>query len=239
MSKEHFKILKELSSLEIKRSELENLNLKGQKRVEKLIVQQNEAHSDIEKLNSEIQEKRFLSQKSENELTQIDSKLKKIEADIGGSFDSKEMELLDQEKQKLLQKMDEIEMRGLELLEEMESIEEKIGDRKTFAKGIEETIAEIKAEVDAENSDRNKEIETLNGRIDSSLGELPEPFRTTYQKVKAQNLAISMFAKIESRSCSVCKSGVDRAREAQVEEQLLLKTCSSCGRIFIPNQALY
>lgn len=239
MSKEHFKILKELSSLEQKSSELENLNLKGQERVDKLLAQQNEAHYDIEKLNSEVQEKRLASQKSENELTQIDSRLKKIEADIGGSFDSKEMEMLEKEKQKLLQKMDEIEMQGLELLEEMEAVEEQIKDKKTFTQGIEETISEIKAEVDAENSDRNKEINTLKTRIDASLKELPESFRTAYQKVKAQKLAISMFTKIESRSCSVCKAGVDRSKEAQVEEQLLLKTCSSCGRIFIPNQALY
>lgn len=239
MSKEHFKILKEASSLEQTIKELESKNKLGQERVNKLLEQQNEALSTVKELTAKFQEKRLESQKNENELTSIDSKLTKIKSDIGASFDAKEMEMLDKEKQKLLEKVDQLEMAGLELLENLEAIEGDIQDKNTFLEGIKETISEIQSEVDIEAGERSRQIDSLQTRITASLEELPESFVLTYNKVKAKNLSVSMFTKIQAKSCSVCKAGVDRSKEVQVEEQLLLKLCSSCGRIFIPNQALY
>ena len=82
MSKEHFKILKEASSLEQNIKELEYKNKLGQERVNKLLEQQNEALSTVKELTAKFQEKRLESQRNENELTSIDSKLTKIKSRI-------------------------------------------------------------------------------------------------------------------------------------------------------------
>ena len=239
MNQEYFKILKEINSLEQNISSLESVNDSELNRLAKLNDKKSDAQTQCDQLKSSLKEHRLLAQKNENELSSIDARLVKIKADIGGSFDSKEMELLDNEKQKLSTQLDNLESEGFELLEKIEELEQQIKDKETFEQGITETIDEIKEEVDQVTGENQVKIETLKTRIESLLGQLPENFVNTYQKLKLKKLSVSLFTKVQAGRCFVCKMGIDKTREAQVEEQLLLKTCSSCGRIFIPNQALY
>ncbi|MCO4755851.1 MAG: hypothetical protein KC478_15325 [Bacteriovoracaceae bacterium] len=239
MNQEYFKILKEINSLEQNISTLETTNNNETARVSKLQDRRQLAQEELEQYKASLKDRRLLAQKNENELSSTDSKLAKIKADIGGSFDSKEMELLDREKQKLSIQLDELESAGFELLEQMEELEQLIKDKQTFIQGVGETIDEIQQEVDQLVNENQKQINSYQSRIDSSLTQLPENFVNTYQKLKTKNLSVSLFTKIQAGKCFVCKMGVDKTREAQVEDQLQLKTCSSCGRIFIPNQALF
>lgn len=239
MNKEYFKILKEISSLE---NNIDILTAKIQaenQRVDKLVERQDLASEEREALQGELKAKRLESQKNEGQIATLDGKHQKIKADINSSFDPKHAQALENERESLTTQLAELEDAGFLILEEMDALEEQIAAKSEFLSGIGETIQEIKSEVDESCAGFIKELESKRQRVAASLNELPKNFQESYEKVKTKNLSISNFTKIQSGTCAVCKTSVDKSKQSQIEDQLALKTCSSCSRIFIPNQALY
>jgi len=84
-----------------------------------------------------------------------------------------------------------------------------------------------------------KQIDSLEKRIESNKEQLPENFIRAHEQVKSKKLSMGSFTSIAQGKCNVCKMSVDKTKEKEVEENLALKTCSSCGRIFIPKESLY
>ncbi len=239
MNKEYFKILKEISSLEKEQDQLQYENSEETARVEKL--RQRQADEETEKQNflNDLQIVRAQSAKNENELSLASSKMQKIKADLAGSFDSKNIEKMEHQAETIASEIDRLENEGLELLEKSEALENEIKEKETFLAGISETIQEIKDEVDRVSGINQKQIDSLARRIEMSAKQLPENFVRAYEQVKSKGLSIGAFTSIDSGRCEVCKMNVDKRREKEVEEDLSVKTCSSCGRIFIPKASLY
>lgn len=239
MNKEYFKILKEINSLEKSVEFLESENQEESARVEKLRAKEQQAQEEVKSWRGDLKSKRLEAQKNENLISALDTRLAKAQADARSSFDSKHVEALEREIEKLNVESEEAQDLGLEILESLEELEAHISEKENFLKGITETIEEIKVDVDEVCAKNQNEIEIKRKRISSALELLPENFKTAYQSVQKKRLPVSSFTKITAGKCAVCKMSVDKTKEAQVEEQLAIKTCSSCGRIFIPNQALY
>lgn len=239
MNKEYFKILKEISSLEKARDQFLYENSEETARIDKLIQKEDEARSEKEDLQRLLEDLKAQSTENENALSQTSSKLAKIKADIAGTFDSKNVDKMEHQSESLSEKIDQLEDLGLELLEKSEEIEKEIKEKETFLSGIAETIEEIKKDVMLASGANTKQIETLDNRIDNNLKQLPENFVRAYEQVKSRKLSVAAFTSIASGKCQVCKMSVDKTKERQVEEELALKTCSSCGRIFIPKEALF
>lgn len=239
MNKEYFKILKEINSLEGDVSSLEAENQQETYRVDKLTAREEETRDELRRLQEELKEKKLESQKNENLLVSLDVKVKKSAADMRASTDSKHMEAQERERERYEAELEQAETYGFEILEKIDELSGLISEKETFLAGIGETIAEIKAEVDEVAAKNQVQIDSKQKRVDSALEQLPKNFQSAYQSVKSKNLSISSFTKIVAGKCAVCKMSVDRTKESQVEDQLAIKSCSSCGRIFIPNQALY
>ena len=239
MNKEYFKILKEINSLESEIAKLEAENQEETYRVAKLKEREREALEEEQTLEGLLKQEKLEAQKSENLIVSLDAKIKKAASDLRSSFDSKHLEALEREIVKYESELELAQEHGLELLEKIEDLEAQVDEKRGFLKGIDETIREIAQEV-AEISAKNQtQIDSKQKRIEIALEQIPPAFQSAYQSVKSKELAFSSFAKIENGRCSVCKSVVDRSKVEQVETHLAIKTCSLCGRIFIPNQALY
>ncbi|MEX1099494.1 MAG: hypothetical protein WEB87_03640 [Bacteriovoracaceae bacterium] len=239
MNKEYFKILKEINSLEQKMASLTAINQEESFRVDKLKQKKDEALQDLEALELEERLLKQKSQKIENRLAALDSRGKKLDADLKGNFDGKQAPLLEKEKAKVALELEDLENQGLENLEKLEELEAAIQDKKTFIAGVAETIEEIGLEVGEIVVKNENAMKTLEKRIENSLQEVPANFQSVYSSLRKKAMPVSLFASIQNRKCSICKMSVDWEKEAKVEEKMLLKTCSNCGRIFIPKESLY
>ncbi len=132
------------------------------------------------------------------------------------------------------QQLNTLEEEGLQFLEEIENKNQELKDAQTFLEGLEKTYQEIKAEVDQENQKANAEITQLNMRLDLLQEELPDDFKSLLKRVTAKNLAMGPFTRIEASSCYLCRYKISRIEESEIDMQKGLKTCSQCGRIFLP-----
>jgi predicted nucleic acid-binding Zn-ribbon protein len=135
---------------------------------------------------------------------------------------------------KFSQEIESLETNGFELMEKADDFEREISAKKVFISGLDATISEIQQEVDQEISKANKEIENLELRLKLILEELPSDFRSLLERVSSKNLAHGPFTRIDQGSCFFCRYKISRVEESEIDMQKGLKTCSQCGRIFLP-----
>lgn len=132
-----------------------------------------------------------------------------------------------------------LEEEGLNHLIRQQELEQAIEDHQTFLAGFQKTLTEL-------TEDINKSINEATIRRDQALAraklleaELSPDWQRLYKKVSSQNLAHGSFSRIEDGHCLFCRGTVSKAFESEVEAQLLLKPCPSCGRLFLPHKAVY
>ncbi|MGE3611492.1 MAG: hypothetical protein AB7I27_18010 [Bacteriovoracaceae bacterium] len=224
MSVEWFIKLKEIDSLNKSREGHLKAKKEQEERISKLLSKRQEALDELEnfkKLNSTIQ----------SNILDLEMKLKRAEEqkqrllDIGG----------DEGKiKKFAEEASQLEDLGFSLLEQSESNQIEIKDKKLFLDGIEKTISEIKSEAESEIAKELKEIENIDLRVKLLENELPDDFKQILHKVQKKNLAHGPFTRIEAGSCYFCRYKISRLEESEIDMQKGMKTCPQCGRIFLP-----
>ena len=120
------------------------------------------------------------------------------------------------------------------ILEKIESNQESFKDKKTFLAGIDNTIQEIKSEVEAEIKEHSKSIEQLELRLKLIKDELPYDFKDALERTLKKNLALGPFTRVDQGSCYFCRYKISRIDESEIDMQKALKFCPQCSRIFLP-----
>lgn len=224
MSVEWFFKLKEIDSL----TRMKNQHLKAIKEQEdRLTALQKRREEGLVQTSTLKQEHTSLHQKlleTEAQIKTADTQRSRL-VDMGG----------DENKIKTYQQqLNALEEEGLLILEEMETKHQELKDAQTFLEGLEKTYQEIKAEVDEEKSQKEAENKQLDLRLTLLQEELPDDFKSLLKRVTAKNLAVGPFTRIEAGSCFLCRYKISRTEESEIDMQKSLKTCSQCGRIFLP-----
>ena len=239
MSKESFKILIEINSLTINKEEFQ-LKVDAQLGRIQTVDSNREART-----NQKLSDKNLLKETNstlnlaENEISHLQLKLIKDKKNL--TLISTEQTLKNMEKQiaDLEEKISNLEESGLEEIEKIEVLEEKISLADEFLEGSLESLNEIKAEVKIANIENQASIDKLIKRIKLLVQELPDDFSHRYFKTLESKIKGSVFARIKNEACEYCRSGLSKMEVQKIEDQLNLKTCQSCGRIFIPQAAFY
>lgn len=132
----------------------------------------------------------------------------------------------------------QLEEEGLALLIRQQELELQQEDVRTFLGGYEKTLAELRSEIDKELVEARMQRDQAIARAEAIKNELPTEWREKYEKVAAKNLAHGPFTRITNTRCFICQYAVSRLVESEVDVQLLLKSCSGCGRLFLPYKAV-
>ena len=132
-----------------------------------------------------------------------------------------------------------LEETGLNYLIRQQELEELMQEHQTFLAGFEETLNELREEIQAAMKQhtllRDQNIE----RAKLLEQELSPDWQRAYRKIVSQNPAHGPFSRIDNGHCAFCRGTVSKLLESEVEAQLLLKPCPSCGRLFLPHKAVY
>lgn len=128
----------------------------------------------------------------------------------------------------------ELENSLFEMLEQTESIQEQLKDKKTFLHGIDKTIQEIDQEASTVIQEQKSAIAQVDMRMKLVEDELPDDFKSTLQRTLKKNLAVGPFTKNENGSCYFCRFKISKLDESEIDMQRMLKICPQCSRIFLP-----
>ena len=224
MTADWFLKLKEFDSLEkmrishlkaIKDQEdrLQHLNVKRQEQQKVQEILKAELHS--------LQQAYFETEKKLKICEEQASRLK----DLGGDSDK-----IDRYQKDAATLEDDL----FSILEKIESHQESIQEKKTFLAGIENTIQEIKSEVEAEIKEHSKAIEQLELRLKLIKAELPSDFKDALERTLKKNLALGPFTRVDQGSCYFCRYKISRIDESEIDMQRALKFCPQCSRLFLP-----
>lgn len=128
---------------------------------------------------------------------------------------------------------------GLSHLIRQQELEELMQEHQTFLAGFEETLKELRNEINTAIGQHTRDRDQCLARAKLLQQELSPDWQRAYQKIMAQNPAHGPFSRIENGHCLFCRGTVSKLLESEVEAQLLLKPCPSCGRLFLPHKAVY
>lgn len=239
MSAEDFKIACEINSLMQKKKTLLDEILSEKKRITFIQKNREERQTERDNLTESLKKLKTNMQQVENDIASFQITLTKDQTHLNSVSSNEQLKNLESSILHVKEKLESLEDKGLELLEGIESSEFQAKECEDFLKGSAETLNEIQIEVDIFTKSHQKKIEILNSRIDLLLDELPPSFKDRIERVFKRNIQISSFTRIISGACEFCKFSVTKADESNIEDKLQLKSCQSCGRIFIPQQASY
>lgn len=115
------------------------------------------------------------------------------------------------------------------------TLENEILDLNNFVKGINESIDEIKKEVEIEISKNKKEIDNFQLRINSLLDQLNPSDKKMYQELAVKFKSTSPTAFIIGKNCSLCRINIDAQTINLVDHAKSLEICPNCNRLLLPN----
>jgi predicted nucleic acid-binding Zn-ribbon protein len=166
-----------------------------------------------------------------NDLADVEKSLKNASEqkqrliDIGG--DEKKINNFSQDVEKY-------ENKGMEYLSKIDELEKEIADQKIFINGIQKTISEIAQETKHEIEIIDQEIKNIDFRLNFLTSELPDDFKNIYQRIVSRKPAHGPFTRTDQGQCYFCRFQISKMDESEIDAQRILKTCSQCGRIFLP-----
>lgn len=239
MSAEHFKIIKEINSLSTKRDSLNSEIAEQVKRINFIESNRLKRQDELDSKSINLKDIKAQLQNTENEIAKLQAMLDKDKANLNSVFTDEQLKSLELAIQTNEEKLVPLEEDGLNLLEKIDCLEQEIKEAVSFLSGSEETLKEITQEVDAFNESHNKEISILDNRIHLLLEQLPVNFKDKVTSVLEKKIKISSFTRIQANKCEFCKYSLSNVDVSNIEDKLQLKSCTGCGRLFMPQQAPY
>lgn len=239
MSSEHFKILKEINSLSSSEASLIQKIAQEEKRLDQIVELRKQKELKLKSLEDEKKNISLEGQRIEKDLSKLHSDLDRDKTNLSSIVTEESLKNLENQIADKERKIEILEELAYSQLEKSDEIDNNISDHNSFLEGSLETLSEIQVEVDKETSKLNEEITKIQNRINLLLEEIPPQFKSLYERVKLKDIKTSVFTRIKNGSCEFCRFQVSANDKINIEDNLQLKTCSSCSRIFIPEQAFY
>lgn len=239
MNKEDFRILKEICGLHSKVESLRQKVNSERTRITKIEDLRLSARESLTEANSQLSEKSQELAQNEIRIEQLQKKIIQSQDALDKAVNEKAALSSQKQLEVFNENLAQEEEMAFKIMEEIESLETLKNDKNTFLAGSEKSLKDIQEEVGNNNAPTIKEIDITKERINLLNQDLDQATLLRLEKLLAKNLKHGPLTKIENSACYICGYSVNATDRDQIEKNLLLKTCGSCSRIFIPNTSLY
>ncbi len=145
---------------------------------------------------------------------------------------------LESEQSRFSAQRDELEEEEFSILEQREVLEKTIAECQTFINGSNETLSEVKAEVDEICAKEQGQINNLELRRTSLLEEIPKDFRQVFEGVLKAHRFQSPLSFIMDRKCGKCHFSLDSMLASDVFTGSSPALCPGCKRLLIDRAAI-
>ncbi len=133
---------------------------------------------------------------------------------------------------------EEVEEKALQVLIEQQKTEELLEEKKTFLLGFEITVAEITQESNESIQDLDRKLHHLKTRLNLLFESFPTDWQGMIERVQAKNLSLGNFTRTQEGKCALCRYKLSLEVQSEIDQQLKLKVCAGCSRIFLPYQVV-
>lgn len=240
MNKENYRILKEINSLSNSVLSLEKIIQNELSRISKIEEMRDKRSTLKENMNLTLKELRQKFSKIEERIAYFDNLINKGKAQLNQVFSENEISALTSQIKNAQIEMDDFEVQGLEIIEEMDECSEEIKNCSTFLEGSLETIREIEAEINESNRDVYQEIKTKKNRKEILFEQLPAGVSKKLIYLIDKGLSLAPLSQITDHNCcEMCGYLVPMAILSAVEKQSKFMCCPSCERILIPQSSKF
>lgn len=192
---------------------------------------EDQKNANQESLNTKIHENSTL----EKELAETENKIEKSNEHLSVATNQQQADAINKELETLQPKADNLENQILELIDEIDQLKINICEDEEFLSGSLETLNELETEVLTINENENKQIKTLEERVENLLSLVPERYKTAYMQSQKNHRFQHPIAFIDaSRNCNQCRFALDITIQEHVTKGLSPETCPSCTRLLLP-----
>ena len=240
MNKEAFKILKEINSLNLNLIKFKKTIQAELQRIDRIDNSREERTTEQANLQVQLKtcKKNLLDVDKKSEY--FDDIIKASKGKIPTTFDERELNALNSQISNAENEVDQLQDQGLTLLDEVDTLENKIADATSFLAGSLETKLEIEKEINLENDDILKEMTIINERLDILHTQIPTKASERILKLIKDKPKVSPLAHISpTRNCDICGYLIPQVTERAVEVDLKLSSCPGCTRILIPQSTKF
>ena len=224
--------LYELQLIDSQLDELEELRGDLPLIVNELTAQMQVLQNNIDAKTEEKNEAQKKRVSNDNEIAELQEKLKKYKAQLYKVRNNKEYDALTKE-------IDFAETRILELEEENKELENVIGTLSLEIDELQDEIKKLQDELKEKESELKKIIQS-NEKEEARLSKLREQVASqikkndynTYMRIRKARGGIAI-AYVHRGSCSGCHNMIPPQRQLEIKQNNRLFTCEGCGRILI------
>ncbi len=156
---------------------------------------------------------------------------KKIHDDLYGGIitDLKQLEHLSKERESLIERIDEVEMKILNLMDENDSLSASFKETKTGVDTLYVELGEIKKSVSMEIEDLQVKIEDAKFKRNTTRSNIDKSLLNRYEKIRSnKGKGIVEFSNKICGGCNV-KIPVYLLRDLKKRQEIVY--CESCGRL--------
>ncbi len=132
----------------------------------------------------------------------------------------------------------EVEEKALQVLINQQKFEEELEEKKTFLVGFEKTVLEISQESNEAIQDLDRKLTHIKTRRELLFSSFPNDWQSLIERVQAKNLSLGNFTKNLDGKCAFCRHKLSLDVQSEIDQQLKLKSCAGCSRIFLPYQVV-
>jgi|GEM_PF-5307808 len=229
-----YPILRELSSLDRKRRELDGAFASEQKRLDFLHKQKSSAENELQEAENEIKRYHVLFSELDQKMNEQKRTLQIIEQRSHSAKSAHEISKLEQEMAHLQKSQAELELKGMQSLEDSENCEAIVAEKKNFLLGVEKSIADINADVKIAQSELQGQILGLENQQQSLIIELSPAFQKTLALTKSKFKGQPFLAFAVGERCDACRFFIDRMSMAELHTGKTPFNCPGCARILVP-----
>ena len=170
-------------------------------------------------------------QNAQTEVTSLQQRLRDLDRELSDHDRVLNQRLTEATKQ-------EVEEKALTVLILQQQTEELLEEKKTFLVGFDKTVREITQESNEAIQDLDRKLHHLNVRIELLFGSFPSDWQGMIERVQAKNLSLGNFTRTLEGKCALCRYKLSLEVQSEIDQQLKLKACSGCSRIFLPYQVV-
>lgn len=171
----------------------------------------------------------------EDEIESIGDKRKQVEASLydGSVTGARELQDLQDESEALGRRITHLEDRDLELMEQLEPLDERLGDLAKSRDAEQERLESLRVKLTAAEAELQVELEQVRARRDEAATEVPADLLGEYEKLRAGlgGIGVARLVGSQCGGCHLTLAAMELARIRKNPEEIT--HCEECGRLLV------
>jgi predicted nucleic acid-binding Zn-ribbon protein len=200
------------------------------KKRDETLAQLQEKEEAIAKMNDKIKELENQKNKTEEEIKIERTNMKKWEARLNESKNSREGIALMHEIEVVKKAIDEMEEEVIKKMEEIDSFKKLVKEEEAKLNSIKEKLAKEEEELRAREESIKQTMNSLIEKRKNETKDIKPEILAEYDRIKEKRNGLAIVP-IVNGNCSGCHMGIHPQLFTKVYASISIETCPSCQRI--------